>query len=324
MPCLDMPLNELEHYTGRNPRPADFDDYWERALEELATIDPAPALERDTTVPLQRAETFNLWFRGVDDARIYAKYVRPRNLADRVPVVLEFHGYAGDSGDWCDKLRYTSENVAVVSMDCRGQGGRSEDRGGIKGNTLQGHIIRGLEEHPDKLLFRQIFLDTVQLARIVAAFEEIDETRMAVHGGSQGGALAIACAALEPRIRRCVSVYPFLSDYLRVWEMDLAKDAYAELHSFFRRRDPLSIHRQRLFEWLGYIDIHHLAPRIQADVIMGLTLQDAVCPPSTQFAVYNTIRSRKRRHIYADFGHEALPGLTDLIFGFLTWNESLT
>lgn len=29
----------------------------------------------------------------------------------------------------------------------------------------------------------------------------------------------------EPRVRRCVSIFPFLSDYRRVWEMDLDKDA---------------------------------------------------------------------------------------------------
>ncbi len=40
-----------------------------------------------------------------------------------------------------------------------------------------------------------------------------------------GGALTIACAALEPRIKRAAPVFPFLCDYQRVWEMDQAKDA---------------------------------------------------------------------------------------------------
>ena len=42
MPCLDKPLNELQTYTGTNPKPADFDEYWLRALRELDTIDPEP------------------------------------------------------------------------------------------------------------------------------------------------------------------------------------------------------------------------------------------------------------------------------------------
>jgi cephalosporin-C deacetylase len=172
---------------------------------------------------------------------------------------------------------------------------------------------------PEKLLFRSIFLDTVQLARVMASFDEVDATRLATNGGSQGGALSIACAALEPRIKRCVSVYPFLSDYRRVWDMDLCKDAYAELKTYMRFFDPLSETRDKIFETLGYIDVHHLAPRIGAEVIMALTLQDAICPPSTQFAVFNNIQSKKTPFIYEDFGHEGLPRFADSVFDFLTF-----
>ena len=31
---FDLPLEELEHYQGTNPRPDDFDIYWEEALAE--------------------------------------------------------------------------------------------------------------------------------------------------------------------------------------------------------------------------------------------------------------------------------------------------
>ena len=39
MPMVDMPLEELRTYQGTNPRPADFDAYWARALEELEAVD---------------------------------------------------------------------------------------------------------------------------------------------------------------------------------------------------------------------------------------------------------------------------------------------
>lgn len=321
MPCLDKPLSELETYTGTNPKPRDFDAYWARALKELESVDPRPVLEPSKAIKLRNAEAFDLWFTGVGGARIYAKYVRPRNPGVPVPAVLEFHGYTVWSGEWTDKLRFTSEGVAIAAMDCRGQGGRSEDVGGVRGNTHLGHIIRGLEDHPDKLLYRSIFLDTVQLTRVLASLDEIDASRMAVTGGSQGGALAIACAALEPRIRRCVSLYPFLSDYKRVWDMDLLKDAYIELKHYLRVFDTNAEQREEIFSRLGYIDVHNLASRVKADVIMALTLQDSICPPSTQFAVYNNLTSKKTSCVYPDFGHEGIPGFADRTFGFLTWND---
>ena len=36
MPTIDLPLDELRTYAGRNPRPDDFDAYWDDALAELA------------------------------------------------------------------------------------------------------------------------------------------------------------------------------------------------------------------------------------------------------------------------------------------------
>jgi cephalosporin-C deacetylase len=146
---------------------------------------------------------------------------------------------------------------------------------------------------------------------------EVDPTRVASSGGSQGGALALVCAALEPRIRKCVSVFPFLSDYKRVWEMDLAKDAYSDIKAYFRRFDPLHERVDEIFTKLGYIDIQHLTPRIRADVLMAITLMDNICPPSTQYAAFNKITSKKEAVIYRDFGHEGLPMFNDIGFRFL-------
>jgi cephalosporin-C deacetylase len=232
-----------------------------------------------------------------------------------------FHGYTGSSGDWVDKLSYVAQGFSVAALDCRGQGGLSEDAGGVSGNTLHGHIIRGLDEavngSPQKLLFRQIFLDTAQLAKIVMEMPDIDPDRVGAMGGSQGGALTVACVALEPRIKRAAPVFPFLSDYQRVWSMDQAKDAYKELQEYFRLFDPQHRREKIIFEKLGYIDIQHMANRINADILWGIGLMDTICPPSSQFAAYNKITSRKSMEIYPDFGHEILPGLNDKCFQFM-------
>jgi cephalosporin-C deacetylase len=59
---------------------------------------------------------------------------------------MEFHGYTLNSGDWTDKLLWVAAGYSVAALDCRGQGGVSEDLGGVKGDTLNGHIIRGLDD----------------------------------------------------------------------------------------------------------------------------------------------------------------------------------
>jgi cephalosporin-C deacetylase len=232
--------------------------------------------------------------------------------------VLQFHGYSRDSGDWLDKLGWAAEGFCYAAMDCRGQGGRSEDSGQVKGTTLRGHIVRGLDDpDPRKLAFRQIFLDAAQLARVVMGFAEVDASRVGCCGASQGGALSLACAALEPRIKRTAPVFPFLCDYQRVWELDYAKEAYEELRLFFRAFDPRHEREREIFTKLGYIDCQHLAPRIRAEVLMFTSLMDTICPPSSQFAAYNKITSKKNVVFYPDFSHEALPGQIDRTFNFM-------
>ncbi|MEY4489652.1 MAG: hypothetical protein RIQ79_2160 [Verrucomicrobiota bacterium] len=321
MPLIDLPLEQLRNYAGRNPRPADHDAYWAEALRELDATDPKVELVPSPVLDAPGVECFDLWFTGVGGARIYAKYLRPTSEArggKPAPAVLQFHGYTGNGGDWSGKLVYAASGFCVAAMDCRGQGGRSQDTGGVGGTTHNGHIIRGLDDpDPRKLLYRQIFLDTAQLARVVMALPEVDPARVGAMGGSQGGALAIACAALEPRVRRAAPVFPFLSDYLRVWEMDQAKDAYAELRTFFRHFDPRHERKEAIFTKLGYIDLQFLAPRIKGEVLMFTSLMDTICPPSTQFAIYNKITAKKEMKIYPDFGHESLPGESDLTFNFL-------
>ena len=319
MPLVDFPLPELQTYAGRNPCPPDLDAFWDDSLREMEAADPAVEL-RPAAFRCPQADCFDLFFTGVGGSRVHAKYLRPKGDGSRLPAVLQFHGYSGNVGDWHDKLAYVNGlGCAYAALDCRGQGGLSDDRGNVAGTTLRGHIVRGLADpDPRKLAFRQVFLDTAMLAKIVAGFPEVDADRMGALGGSQGGALTLVCAALAPHlIKRAAATFPFLCDYQRVWEMDLAEAAYEDLKYFFRQFDPRHEREREIFTRLGYIDVQHLAKRIRGEVLMGTGLMDRVCPPSTQYAAYNKISSKKHAMIYPDFGHEGLPGFNDAVFEFM-------
>ncbi len=316
MPLIDKPLAELKTYAGTNPCPNDMDAFWDRSLAEMRALDPKVEL-RPAAFAARGVECFHLFFTGVGGSRVHAKFLRPKGAKQKLPAMLLFHGYSGRSGDWFDKLAWVSQGFVVAALDCRGQSGLSEDLGSVKGGTFRGHIVRGLDDSPEKLAFRQIYLDTAQLARIVMSLPEVDPTRVGAAGGSQGGGLTLACAALEPSIKLAASIYPFLCDYKRVWEMDLAKDAYQEIRDFFRWFDPRHERKDEIWTRLGYIDCQHLAKRIRAEVLMFTGLMDTVCPPSTQFAAYNKIVSKKQMVIYPDFAHEGMPDMWDVVHQFM-------
>jgi cephalosporin-C deacetylase len=317
MPLLfDMPWEKLQTYQGRTPKPKDFDAFWDRGLREIKALGTKAQIV-PASFQASFAKCSDLYFTGVGSARVHAKLLEPSRPQKSHPGLVAFHGYSGSSGDWHDKLPYAAAGFTVAALDCRGQGGLSEDVGGVKGNTMHGQIIRGLDDCPEKLLFRQIFLDTAQLARIVMALPNVDPARVGATGGSQGGGLTLACASLVPEIKLVAPVFPFLCDYKRVWEMDQAKNAYGELQDFFRRFDPTHARADEIFTRLGHIDVQHLAPRIKGRVMMGIGLMDQICPPSTQFAAYNKIKAKKALRVYPDFGHESLPGHNDAIFQFM-------
>jgi cephalosporin-C deacetylase len=263
-------------------------------------------------------ECFDLYFTGVGNARIHSRLVRPSIRNGKLPAVCVFHGYGGSCGSFTSLFKWAAAGFVAVAMSCRGQAGRSEDTISVRGNTLHGQIIRGLDDpDPDKMYFRNVYLDTAQLARIIMAMDEVDATRVAATGGSQGGGLTLACAALTPSLNRAAPVHPFLCDYRRVWNMDLDVGAYEELRQYFRGFDPRHLREKEIYTRLGYIDNQHIAHRIRARVKMLTGLMDTICPPSTQFAAYNKITSPKEVVIYPDFGHEYYPDHDDLIMSFL-------
>jgi cephalosporin-C deacetylase len=150
-------------------------------------------------------------------------------------------------------------------------------------------------------------MDTAQLARIVRSLPFVDSNRVGVCGGSQGGGLSVACAALTPGINRACILMPFLSDYRRVWEMNLARGSYQEITDYFRHYDPHSTCAKRKFS-LGWATwIRSTWPADSREVRLYVGLMDDTCPPSTQFAIYNRLTCEKDYRVFPDFGHESFP-----------------
>jgi cephalosporin-C deacetylase len=312
---FDMPFDELLTYQGSTPRPDDFDEYWARALTDLvnqpADVEIVPA---EFQTPFARCA--HLWFTGTGGARVHAKLLRPVTPAG--PAVLEFHGYRGFSGDWTHLLPYVALGYTVAALDVRGQGGLSVDEIPVAGWSMASYLLRGVDDVPDNMLYRHLYLDAARLARIVMGLDGVDPDRVGATGYSQGGGLTLACAALVPEVKIAAPVYPFLCDYRRAWELNLEKPPYEEISEYFRRRDPMHRREHEVFTRLGYVDVQNLAPRVRARTVLTVSLNDRTCPPSTQFAAYNKLTGEKSYRVYPDFGHDRLPGTDDEIYSLLS------
>ncbi len=318
MPFSADRLARLESCVGRNPIPADFDAFWG---ERVAEADDVPLdYELSASDQLDDFDTctyHDLRFIGMGGARLYAKYCVPAAVGGPVPLVLQFHGYPGCTRSWAEQSSWPGLGYAVLSMDNPGQGGRSEDIGGFAGTTVAGHLVAGIDGGPRNLYYVRLYQNQRILCRIAAELEGIDPTRVFVNGGSQGGGMGIACCALNQGLVRGASIlYPFLSDFKAVWELGADEIAYEGIRYYSRWFDPDGSRADEWFGTLGYVDSLSFAHLVRCPVLFGTGLADVVCPPETQFAVYNALSCPKRHLLYPDFGHEEIQAFDDSIPAF--------
>ena len=210
--------------------------------------------------------------------------------------------------EFTEQASFAGMGMALLAMDCPGQGGYGYDAGGFRGTTVSGHIIAGLDGPPEGMYYVRLHQNIRILCRIVRQLEGIDLARVFVNGGSQGGALGLACCALNPElVNRAAILYPFLSDFKLVWDLGADEIAYEGL---------------RWFRQLGYIDSKNFASMIRCPVLFGTSLADVVCPPKTQCAVYNNLGCPKKRYLFPGLGHEEIQEFDDMLLDFFTGKEA--
>lgn len=306
----DVVTNNWDSYIPNDIKPEDFDEFWKRGREEVDLLDKKYEWI-EHTIYSSVAKGYDMYFSGVNGARIHAQIVKPVVINEKLPVLFQFHGYHVDSGDWTEKIANAAEGIMTVVLDVRGQGGESEDNTVSQGGTIKGHIIRGIEDGPQNLLFRNVFLDVYQLIQIIISMKDVDVNKLFAYGASQGGALALIAAYFEPRIKKVFTLYPFLSIYREAYTLDVSNSAYEELAYWFRFRDPLHTYEKDFFKTLDYIDLQFFAPEVQADIVWGIGLEDRICHPKLQMGVFNKLICKKEMLVFPEYEHEHIPKFAD-------------
>jgi cephalosporin-C deacetylase-like acetyl esterase len=129
--------------------------------------------------------------------------VRP-SASGKFPGVCIYHGYSGRAPRPLDMLALAAQGICVLSMDCRGQNGQSQDTAVYLEGHQSGWMTQGIRD-PRTYYYRYVYADAVRALDLLARREEVDEKRLAITGASQGGGITLAVAALSERPRMAFS-----------------------------------------------------------------------------------------------------------------------
>ena len=299
----------------------EFKNFWDEKIKYIDTIQLCYKLEKTSFSKFENIEFYNLTFNSFDNSKIYAKYIK--NIKYRtlypnkaIPMLFYFHGYPASSRNWLEKSTFSSLGYDVVAIDFRNQGGLSKDKSNSSPSVF-GHLTIGLDENIGDMIFFKNILDTLILSRIVSSFDDIDSQNIASYGASQGGAFSIMFAALNKNVTKCISLYPFLSDFQTFYENDNRKNAYAEFTHHGRWFNTKGENTKAFLNNLYYLDTLNFAKLLKCEVLFGISNLDEDCPKETQEKVFNNIESKKKACIYKKYYHENIPHFNDEVFNFL-------
>lgn len=304
MPLSDLTHAELLAFRPEVDEPEDFDAFWADTIAEARRLGGETTLTPAQT-PITELVVEDLTFPGFGGEPVRAWVSRPKDASGPLPAVVQYQGYGGGRGLPGENVLWALAGYVHVMMDTRGQGSRWGS-GGVtadphgSGPAAPGFMTRGVDD-PAGYYYRRVFTDAVRAIDATRALPFVDEERVSVTGGSQGGGIALAAAALADGVHAAMPDVAFLCAYRRGAEVAV-DGPFVELAQY------LSVHRDQVedvFRTLSYFDGVNFARRIRIPTLFSVALMDTIVPPSTTFAAYNHLAAEDRAiEVYAFNNHE--------------------
>jgi len=293
----DVSKNLYQYVPELTKRP-DFDEFWEATLKQAKAV----PLQMEKTLydyPSPYVTVYSISYNGFDDTRIHGWYIVPSFLKkEKYPCLIHYHGFTGSRGMPADFMQWTMMGIAVLSVDCREQGGMTGNTAKYSFGSTQSVVCKGVLDK-NEYYYRAVYMDCVKAIDFACAQEEVDPEQIVIEGGSQGGALGMAVCALDDRPYLAMVDVPSNSNLER--RIQGEHGSFASVTAFLKKYPHLT---DQVLETLSYFDTMNLADRIHCKVLASVGLKDQTCPAEMYFATYNRIPGEKTIKIYPFNGHE--------------------
>lgn len=285
--------------------PGDFKQFWNQVKDELARI---PMDAKMTLLPERCTESVNVYHVNLQNMRVgtrlYGILCVPKKEG-KYPALLKVPGagvraYAGDVA-LAEKGIITFEigiHGIPVTMD-------PSVYIDLANGALAGYFTYNLDNR-DRYYYKRVYAGCVRANDFLVSLPQYDGTNLAVTGGSQGGALSIITAALDPRVKYLAAFYPALSDMTGY--LDGRAGGWPHLFD----KTNLAVHNiKEKKETVKYYDVVNFARLLKIPGWYSWGFNDETCPPTSMYASYNIITAPRELYLALETGHWTYPEQRD-------------
>ena len=275
--------------------PADFDSFWQKAIEEArwTSLEPTKQLlpERCT----KDVNVYQVSFQNMRwGSRTYGILCVPTKPG-KYPALLRVPGagvrpYQGDVYT-ASKGAITLE-IGIHGIDVTMQ---QEVYDRLASGALNCYWNYGMDSRDDSY-YKRVVLGCIRAIDYIEQFTDWNGRQLGVTGSSQGGFLSYATAGLDKRVTFVAAVHPALCDHTA----SLKGVACGWPHYFFWTKGK---GMEKQIETSRYYDGVNFVRRITCPTWVSFGYNDDVVPPTTAYATYNTIKAPKTLSVYQQTAH---------------------
>ena len=285
---------QLKPYTKN---PIDFDAFWQNAIEkarkEVSVERLAVSKKKVDDYCTDETDMYLLKLKTDGRHSVYGYLSMPKANSQKpnakYPVVLCPPGAGVKTiKEPMRNLYYAKNGFIRLEMDIHGLNPEmtAEQFKEISSafDHENGYLCNGLDDK-DNYYMKHVYVACIRALDYLCSLPEWDGKNVFVQGGSQGGALSLITAGLDPRVTACVANHPALSDMAGY--LDNRAGGYPHFNKMNKMLTPAKV------ETMAYYDVVNFARRITCPVYLTWGYNDNVCPPTTSYIVWNLITAPK-------------------------------
>lgn len=276
------------------PETPDFDAFWEKQLKELRSRRYRTTLRQISDPGIMKGVA--VYDTKLEDGALGAGgfLILPPNPAKGAhPLVVTFNGASKIGAFYRSFDRMAASYRAIVFNmnlhDTINQPTAAQVKKLRQSPEISNYMYRDANDAATYRI-RNIFLRVARCLDYLKTRPEWDGKTIIVRGGSLGGAQALAAAYFEPLTVLCVANAPALSDHYGAERRQAA--GWPGLFKYLSGRDAQELAAAK--KTMRYFDSVNFARRLKCPVTMSVGFIDPVCPPTTAYAVYNSLPMKEK------------------------------